>query len=210
MWLVKGHLMTKSIESDHTFSTQSQIGRKVPEFSAESVCLRQGMATSGRCCHMTLLDHVTPVGGWQLGCPGRCPCSVQAFFGGSILMASLILLQLSPSNWCHVHDPELRWHQRTLVTIPWWRQRDSAENLGTFPPIWLTVHRMCDQNLCFQSRKTFSPKSIVVWLQNETKCLYVPYVEILWHQILPDIEDFQSVHATISTSGSFGADICYL
>ena len=33
---------------------------KVPEFSAESLCLRQGMATSGRWCHMTLLDHVTP------------------------------------------------------------------------------------------------------------------------------------------------------
>ncbi len=26
-------------------------------------CLRQGMATSGRWCHMTLLDHVTSVGG---------------------------------------------------------------------------------------------------------------------------------------------------
>ncbi len=25
---------------------------KVPEFSAESLCLRQGMATSGRWCHM--------------------------------------------------------------------------------------------------------------------------------------------------------------
>ncbi len=36
------------------------------------------MTTSGRWCHMTLLDHVTPVGGWQLGCPGRCPCSGQA------------------------------------------------------------------------------------------------------------------------------------
>ncbi len=32
---------------------------KVPEFSAESLCLRQGMLTSGRWCHMTLLDHVT-------------------------------------------------------------------------------------------------------------------------------------------------------
>ncbi len=28
---------------------------KVPEFSAESLCLRQGMVTSGRWCHMTLL-----------------------------------------------------------------------------------------------------------------------------------------------------------
>ncbi len=35
---------------------------KVPEFSTESLCLRQGMATSGRWCHMTLLDHVIPVG----------------------------------------------------------------------------------------------------------------------------------------------------
>ncbi len=32
----------------------------VPEFSAESLCLRQGVLTSGRWCHMTLLDHVTP------------------------------------------------------------------------------------------------------------------------------------------------------
>ncbi len=54
---------------------------KVPEFSAESLCLRQGKVTSGRWCHMTLLDHVTPVGGWQLGCPGRCPYSVQASLG---------------------------------------------------------------------------------------------------------------------------------
>ncbi len=29
---------------------------KVPEFSAESLCLRQGMVTSGCWCHMTLLD----------------------------------------------------------------------------------------------------------------------------------------------------------
>ncbi len=36
---------------------------KVPEFLAESLGLRQGMVTSGRWCHMTLLDHVTPVGG---------------------------------------------------------------------------------------------------------------------------------------------------
>ncbi len=26
------------------------------------------------------------------------------------------------------------WHQRQLVAIPWWRQRHSAENSGTFPP----------------------------------------------------------------------------
>ncbi len=36
---------------------------KVPEFSAESLCLHHGMVTSGRWCHLTLLDHVTPVGG---------------------------------------------------------------------------------------------------------------------------------------------------
>ncbi len=56
--------------SDETFYTQSQIMvEKVPEFSAESLCFRQGMVTSGHWCHMTLLDHVTPVGGWQLGYP---------------------------------------------------------------------------------------------------------------------------------------------
>ncbi len=45
-----------------TFCTQSQIMvEKVPEFSAESLCLCQGMATSGRWCHMTLLDHMTPI-----------------------------------------------------------------------------------------------------------------------------------------------------
>ncbi len=27
---------------------------KVPEFSAESLCLHEGMVTSGRWCHMTL------------------------------------------------------------------------------------------------------------------------------------------------------------
>ncbi len=36
---------------------------KVPEFSAESLCLRQEMVTSGRWCHMTLRDHVTSVEG---------------------------------------------------------------------------------------------------------------------------------------------------
>ncbi len=52
-----------NIISDETFYTQSHIMvDKVPEFSAESLCLRQGMVTSGRWCHMTLLDHVTPVG----------------------------------------------------------------------------------------------------------------------------------------------------
>ncbi len=34
---------------------------KVPEFSAESLCLRQGMAAGGPWCHMTLLDHVTHI-----------------------------------------------------------------------------------------------------------------------------------------------------
>ena len=52
-----------NIISDETFCTESNYGGKVPEFSAESLCLRQGMATSDRWCHMTLLDHVTPVGG---------------------------------------------------------------------------------------------------------------------------------------------------
>ncbi len=65
--------------SNHSFYAQSRLWWNIPEFSAESLCLRQGMATSGRWCHM---DHVTPVGGWQLGCPGRCPCSVQASLGG--------------------------------------------------------------------------------------------------------------------------------
>ncbi len=31
---------------------------KFDKFSAESLCLHQGMATSGRWCHMNLLDHV--------------------------------------------------------------------------------------------------------------------------------------------------------
>ncbi len=48
--------------------TESMMVEKVPEFSAESLYLRQGMATSGRWCHMTLLDHVTPVGGWHYLC----------------------------------------------------------------------------------------------------------------------------------------------
>ncbi len=60
-----------NIISDETLCTQSNYGEKVPEFLAELLCLRQGMATSGRWCHMTHLDHVTPVGGCQLGCPGR-------------------------------------------------------------------------------------------------------------------------------------------
>ena len=34
---------------------------KVPGFSAESLCLCQGMATIGHWCGMTLLDHVTYV-----------------------------------------------------------------------------------------------------------------------------------------------------
>ena len=47
--------------SDETFCTQSQIMvEKVPEFSAESLCLHQpGMVASDRWCHITLLDHVT-------------------------------------------------------------------------------------------------------------------------------------------------------
>ncbi len=51
-----------TIISDETSYMQSQIMvEKVPESSAESLCLHQGMVTSGRWCHMTLLDHVTPV-----------------------------------------------------------------------------------------------------------------------------------------------------
>ncbi len=55
-----------NIISDETFYAQSQIMvEKVPEFSAQSLCRRQGMVTSVRWCHMTLLDHVTPVGGYH-------------------------------------------------------------------------------------------------------------------------------------------------
>ncbi len=44
---------------DHTFYAQRQdYGGKIPAFSAESLSLHQGMATSGRWCHMTLPDHV--------------------------------------------------------------------------------------------------------------------------------------------------------
>ncbi len=47
-----------NIISDETFYTQTQIMvEKFPEFSAESLCLRQGMVTSGRWCHM---GHATP------------------------------------------------------------------------------------------------------------------------------------------------------
>ncbi len=50
-----------NIISDETFCThESNYGGKVPVFLAESLCLRWGMATSDRWCHMTLLDHVTP------------------------------------------------------------------------------------------------------------------------------------------------------
>ena len=56
--------LTISDETFYMFYTQSQIMvEKVPKFSAESLCLHQGMVTSGCWCHMTLLDHVTPVGG---------------------------------------------------------------------------------------------------------------------------------------------------
>ncbi len=55
-------LHSGNIIPDHTFYIQSQICGKVPELSTESLCLRQGMATSGRWCHITLLDHVTPIG----------------------------------------------------------------------------------------------------------------------------------------------------
>ncbi len=41
-----------NIISDETFYTQSQIMvEKVPEFSAESLCHRQGMVTSGNFFH---------------------------------------------------------------------------------------------------------------------------------------------------------------
>ncbi len=56
MFLASGNII-----SDEAYCTQSQnYVEKVPKFSAESLCLRQGLVTSGRWCHMTLLDHVTP------------------------------------------------------------------------------------------------------------------------------------------------------
>ncbi len=43
--------------SDETFCTQSQnYVEEVPEFSAESLCFRQGMVTSGHWCHMIQLE----------------------------------------------------------------------------------------------------------------------------------------------------------
>ncbi len=45
----------------HFLFTESNYGKKIPEFSAESLCLLQGMPSSGRWCHMTLLDPVIPV-----------------------------------------------------------------------------------------------------------------------------------------------------
>ncbi len=53
----------KLIFSDDTFCAQIESNYGGKEFLAESLCLHQGMATSARWCHMTLLDHVTPVGG---------------------------------------------------------------------------------------------------------------------------------------------------
>ncbi len=47
----------------HSVHKSQNKGGKVPEFSAESLWLRHGIVTSGRWCYMTLLDHVTPVGG---------------------------------------------------------------------------------------------------------------------------------------------------
>ncbi len=45
---------TLGTNSDHTFYAQSQIiGGQVPKFLAESLCLRQGMATSGRWYYVT-------------------------------------------------------------------------------------------------------------------------------------------------------------
>ncbi len=52
----------RKIVSDETFlHTESNYGGKVPEIFVR-ISL-PGMATSGRWCHMTLLDHITPVGG---------------------------------------------------------------------------------------------------------------------------------------------------
>ncbi len=49
------------------------------------------------------------------------------------------------------------WHQQPLVTIPWQRHRDSAENSGTFSNTTDSVCRMFRQKFCFQSPKKFTP-----------------------------------------------------
>ncbi len=41
-------VVVTTIFCDETFCTLSNYGGNVPEFSAESLCLRQGMASSGR------------------------------------------------------------------------------------------------------------------------------------------------------------------
>ncbi len=139
--------------SDETFCTQSQIMvEKVLEFSAESLCLRQGMATSGRWCHITmitLLDQVTPVGEWQLGC--RCPCSVQASLG--VFWWPPWFSSWTPGLPCPISWPLSGF----LVAIPWW-QRDSAENSGTFSTIiWLCVQNVSSE-IMFPESKTFTPR----------------------------------------------------
>ncbi len=82
---------------------------KVPEFLAKPLSLHQGMVTSGRWCHITLLDHVTPVGG------------------------------------CSYH--------------PLTKAERFCRKFGKFfHHNFDSVYRMSHPKLCFQSRKTFTPK----------------------------------------------------
>ncbi len=128
---------------------------RVPEFSAESLCLHQRMVTSGRWCHMTLLDHVTPVEEWQLGCPGRCPCMFSPDWHPSCHPSTGV-------TWSR----RVMWHQRPLVTIPWRRQRYSAKNPGTFSTIiWLCVQNVSSE-MFPESKNIHSQKCRIIcrWL----------------------------------------------
>ena len=103
----------------------TEYGGKVPEISAESLCFRQGMATSGHWCHMTLLDHVTPVGGYLH----------------------------SPSKiWCHRTPNSHHIINKLTSNSPWKNRRINNSLFGHQGDVWRTMDQQ--KSRCIENTHT--------------------------------------------------------
>ena len=114
-----------------------------------------------------------------------------------ILMASLILLLdtwsclifwVLPGCNCAPPPPPVLsrclptdGHYKTVVAIPWRRQRDSAEDSGFFPPLTDSVSTLCRMwKYVSRVQKTFTPKCSVLFVFANClkKVCYIEYGHI--------------------------------
>ncbi len=92
-----------------------------------------------------------------------------------------VILQLHGVTWSR----RVMWNQRPLVATPWRRQRDSAENSGTFSTIiWLCVQNLSSETQCYYYVLLRKMRFLSVYLYSLYKYFSTP-VFVLWYYNSP-------------------------